>query len=781
MPPKYSDKNLKAPGRPVSSERKPRTRAHDQAVVSRSEPECISVSQEQGESEGACAIISSDVATSIRTSTPPSQTHTPNWPSTASVFTNPGICSQDRRLLQSEDSGDEFSSAGETEVKRRVSEAYVPRPCQPVYCWAPSTSHNADFSLPNEILGHSPENMQSRAPRPHSSMRPRVSTREQLHACDGTERQASKDDLATSVAVAVNNLTSQNDKLTQTLSTLTSNMSQQNESFTNSLTTLTGVMRGMQDSCKGAEQSSRQTQPVSDPAHASIVDSIGRYAAAHPGPTHLNNGRGPNSPGHMYSNNPPLWPQHANASWRDNNQKHISPTAPNNPSYRSNPVASKAWPNDQRFAHDYSTRIVEDPPIQYAEPARLERHQSRLGSGPPPIRQHATGNQSARQTQSGSDYGEDGSDRPRTRPRRRSRRNRSPSLSSDDSEARGSSALLSQTSSQRTKRTSTRSYHPRLPPFTGQEPWRVYYNRFQDVASLEGWTETDRLRELLPRLQGQAGEFVYEQLGHNVRTNFRSLVHELKNRFRKVETARTFGARFSNRNQNAGESAEDYAAELKRLYDKAHSNRDVETRREDLLRRFLDGVIDDSARFQVEYVKEPRDIDDAVYEVVNFTETKRRPPTDPGDSRSRRPTRIIRDGSAEETDNGSGEEDMIRGVGYQKYGTGRHQAYGGNSNNWYGSSGKFNRPRVPSSQPPVASGSDQAALLSQIHKMMTQLQQMQSNAVAWGCVEPPAYHTAKAERSHPVMPPQVTPATRGTVVQSPTNRAPQSQNGDQLN
>ena len=302
------------------------------------------------------------------------------------------------------------------------------------------------------------------------------------------------------------------------------------------------------------------------------------------------------------------------------------------------------------------------------------------------------------------------------------------------------------------------------------------------MASLEGWTETDRLRELLPRLQGQAGEFVYEQLGHNVRTNFRSLVHELKNRFRKVETARTFGARFSNRNQNAGESAEDYAAELKRLYDKAHSNRDVETRREDLLRRFLDGVIDDSARFQLEYVKEPQDIDDAVYEVVNFTETKRRRPTDPGDSRARRPTRIIRDGSAEETDNGSGEEDLIRGVSYQKYSTGRHQAYGGNSNIRYGNSGKFNRPRVPSSQPPVASSSNQAAKLkSQIKSMMTQLQQMQSNAVARGCVEPPAYHTAKAERSRPVMPPQVTPATRGTVVQSPTNRAPQTQNGDQLN
>ena len=54
------------------------------------------------------------------------------------------------------------------------------------------------------------------------------------------------------------------------------------------------------------------------------------------------------------------------------------------------------------------------------------------------------------------------------------------------------------------------------------------------------------------------------------------------------------------------------------MYDKAHANRDEETRREDLLRKFLDG-------FQVEYIKEPRDIDEAVYQVVDFQETRHRP------------------------------------------------------------------------------------------------------------------------------------------------------------
>jgi hypothetical protein len=82
--------------------------------------------------------------------------------------------------------------------------------------------------------------------------------------------------------------------------------------------------------------------------------------------------------------------------------------------------------------------------------------------------------------------------------------------------------------------------------------------------------------------------------------------------------------KFTNRNQSEGESVEDYAAELKRLYDKAHSNRDSKTRQEDLLRRFLDGLNNEKARFHVEFVKDPKNIDEAVYAAVCFQETKQR-------------------------------------------------------------------------------------------------------------------------------------------------------------
>ena len=83
-----------------------------------------------------------------------------------------------------------------------------------------------------------------------------------------------------------------------------------------------------------------------------------------------------------------------------------------------------------------------------------------------------------------------------------------------------------------------------------------------------------------------------------------------------METRKTFISKFGNRQQKPGERVEDYAAEFKRLYDKAHSKRNLETREEDLLRKFLDVLAYSDAQFHVEYVKEPENIDEAVVQVV---------------------------------------------------------------------------------------------------------------------------------------------------------------------
>jgi hypothetical protein len=48
----------------------------------------------------------------------------------------------------------------------------------------------------------------------------------------------------------------------------------------------------------------------------------------------------------------------------------------------------------------------------------------------------------------------------------------------------------------------------RLPDYNGTEKWKVWINRFEAVADLHGWSRKERLSELLPRLQGTAGDFV---------------------------------------------------------------------------------------------------------------------------------------------------------------------------------------------------------------------------------------------------------------------------------
>ena len=164
---------------------------------------------------------------------------------------------------------------------------------------------------------------------------------------------------------------------------------------------------------------------------------------------------------------------------------------------------------------------------------------------------------------------------------------------------------------------------PRLPFFTGKEAWKIWFNRFDETAQRRRWNTEERLDHLLSLMMDDAAEFVYGQLDSSTRQSYHKLVAELETRFRIIETRKTYAVQFSNRSQKPGESAGDFAAELKGLYNKAYPNRDIDTKREDLLRRFLDGLSDPDAQFQVEFHKEPANIDEAVFQVVNYEETGR--------------------------------------------------------------------------------------------------------------------------------------------------------------
>ena len=187
-----------------------------------------------------------------------------------------------------------------------------------------------------------------------------------------------------------------------------------------------------------------------------------------------------------------------------------------------------------------------------------------------------------------------------------------------------------------------RRKYTKIPPFNGKESWKTWYNQFSEIADRRQWSDEDRLDELLPKLQGDAGEFAFGELPKTVRTSYQTLVAELESRFRKVETSKSFELQFSNRSQKQSESPEAYASELKRLYTKAYPKRQAETRKQDLIRKFLNGLYDDQARFHIEYVKDPSDIDEAVFEVVNFTEIQRRKINSRTEEKSHKCSRMLK-------------------------------------------------------------------------------------------------------------------------------------------
>ena len=94
------------------------------------------------------------------------------------------------------------------------------------------------------------------------------------------------------------------------------------------------------------------------------------------------------------------------------------------------------------------------------------------------------------------------------------------------------------------------------------------------MADLYDWSGKERLSELLPRLQDAAGDFVYDQLSSTIAKSYRKLTRELGNKFGEVDTTRIYISKFNNRRQMFNESIQEFAADLKMLYDKGCLRRD---------------------------------------------------------------------------------------------------------------------------------------------------------------------------------------------------------------
>ena len=76
----------------------------------------------------------------------------------------------------------------------------------------------------------------------------------------------------------------------------------------------------------------------------------------------------------------------------------------------------------------------------------------------------------------------------------------------------------------------------KLPSFDGKEDWKVWISRFDEIAERKNWDDEMKLDNLLPKLQGRAGDFVFTQIPKYTLKCYSELVKELNSRFRVVET-----------------------------------------------------------------------------------------------------------------------------------------------------------------------------------------------------------------------------------------------------
>lgn len=192
------------------------------------------------------------------------------------------------------------------------------------------------------------------------------------------------------------------------------------------------------------------------------------------------------------------------------------------------------------------------------------------------------------------------------------------SKSSEESEIEESTNSTATEDLFESKKSDNHKLDCKLPPYTGSEKWRVWLNRFESVAKLASWTAREKLQQLLPRIQGNAADFVFGQLKEETMASYENLVAEIESRFGTLENKRVYKTQFNNKRQGRSESLEEYAADIKRLYDWAHPNRDASTRQEDLISKFLQGLWDSKARQYIELHREPSSIEEAVQQVAAY-------------------------------------------------------------------------------------------------------------------------------------------------------------------
>lgn len=147
-------------------------------------------------------------------------------------------------------------------------------------------------------------------------------------------------------------------------------------------------------------------------------------------------------------------------------------------------------------------------------------------------------------------------------------------------------------------------------PFNGETDYCDWIDHFENVAAVNSWDENAKLQWLKVRLTGRA-QTALKRLPEATRRSYENTLAALKKRFEPESKRELYAAEFQTRRKGKTETWADFAEDLRRLADRAHSDLEEAAREKLSLTRYLDQIADSQVSFGVKQSR-PRNLDEAV-------------------------------------------------------------------------------------------------------------------------------------------------------------------------
>ena len=136
----------------------------------------------------------------------------------------------------------------------------------------------------------------------------------------------------------------------------------------------------------------------------------------------------------------------------------------------------------------------------------------------------------------------------------------------------------------------TRMPVPRIEKFDGHDNWESFITQFHCLADNLGWSDSERLLQLLHHVKDDARQFVFVKCNSSTRESYRKLETALQKRFGSSESRASFIQQLDNLSFTLGDSLAEYTTDIAYLVRKAWPNAKEETRSEMEVQHFLQNI-----------------------------------------------------------------------------------------------------------------------------------------------------------------------------------------------